>query len=99
MKTIVYTAGIADAVEACLYDSGPNIYVENPKEAKQQVWVRIYNKAYLSNTEIQRVSKSICKAGRSVSVCAAMRPVNPFGHEPYIAIVTLVDDLKDEFRC
>ena len=97
MKTEVHTPFIADTVEACLYDSGPNIYVENPKEAKMQVWIRIYNKAFLASTEIQRVNKAICKPSRSVSVCAAQRPVGSFGYEPYIAIVALVDDLKPEY--
>lgn len=96
-KTGIHTSFIADTVEACLYDSGPNICVENPKEAKMQVWVRIKNKAFLTSMEISRVNKSICKPGRSVSVAAAMNPVMPFGHEPYIAIVTMVDDLKPEY--
>ncbi len=93
----IHTPFIADTVEACLYDSAPNIYVENPEDAKMQVWIRIYNKAFLGSTEIQRVNKAICKKGRSVSVCAAQRPIGSYGHESYIAIVTLVDDLKPEY--
>ena len=97
MKKQANNESVANAVDACLYAAQPNIRVEMPKEAKNQVWIRLRNQSFLSGSELERINKCICKPGYLVSVCAQMAYITGIYYEPYINVVLAIDGLKEEF--